>query len=80
VFQAVPIFDRNFQKLIIKFGVKTRFLWVCEECPDFWRKKDGQSSLIVILFDFSRKKNVSKVLWSIVLFKIYPFKKHDTAR
>jgi hypothetical protein len=31
--------------LLIKSGVKTGFLWVCEECPDFWRKKDGQSTL-----------------------------------
>jgi hypothetical protein len=32
--------------LLIKSGVKTTFLWVCEECPEFWRKKDGQDGPI----------------------------------
>jgi Trypsin len=41
---TIPIFDRNLQKLLIKSGVKTRFLWVCEQCPAFCRKKDDQSN------------------------------------
>jgi hypothetical protein len=31
-------------KIVNQIRCKNRILWFCEECPDFWRKKDGQST------------------------------------